>query len=207
MMKRKPFKVIPAQCLLWLFCLAVLPPAMGAGGEPKPSPPQGVASSVDDSYSIGKGDVLQIDVWKETSLSGEATVRGDGKISLPLIGDLTAAGMTPMALRAEIETKLKEFLSNPVITVVLRTQASKKFYVMGEVRNPGEYDIPKDLTIVQAIARAGGFGEWAQKNHIILLRYEDGMEKRIRFNYNDILKGKDSAQNFRIRANDTIIVP
>lgn len=160
-----------------------------------------------DSYLIGKGDILEINVWREPMLSGETIVRNDGKISFTLLGDVQAAGRTTSDLKDEIQERLKSFLGEPVVTVMLRTPASQKFYVIGEVRTPGEYDLVKDMTVVQGIARAGGFTEWADKKKIVLLRKERGEEKKIRVNYQDIIKGKDISQNILLRANDTIVVP
>lgn len=159
------------------------------------------------NYSIGKGDVLEINVWREPMLSGETIVRNDGMISLALVGDVMAAGRTTIDVKEEIQTRLKQFIGEPVVTVMLRTAASQKFYVIGEVRTPGEYDLVKEMTIVQGIARAGGFTEWANKDGIVLLRKEGGVENRVPVNYKDIVKGKNITQNVLLRANDTIVVP
>jgi polysaccharide export outer membrane protein len=156
---------------------------------------------------VGKGDVLEVTVWREPMLSGETVVRSDGMISVALLGDIRAAGRTPMELRNEIQNRLKEFIGEPAVTVTVRTPASQKFYVVGEVRTPGEYNLVTDLTVVQGIARAGGFTEWASKDKILLLRKENGVEKRIRINYKDIIKGEDSSQTLVLRAGDTIVVP
>ena len=140
-------------------------------------------------------------------LSGETVVRNDGNISFTLLGDVQAAGRTTSELKDEIQERLKTFLGEPVVTVMLRTPASQKFYVIGEVRAPGEFDLVKDMTVVQGIARAGGFTEWADKGKIILLRKEGGEERKIPVNYKDIIKGKNIDQNIMLRANDTIVVP
>ena len=112
-----------------------------------------------------------------------------------------------MQLKKNIETGLKDFVESPVVTVTVRNSESQKFYILGEVVNTGEYNLIKDLTVLQAFALAGGFTEWASKKEIILMRYEDGKDKIYRINYKDIMKGKDFSQNKRIKANDTIIVP
>lgn len=158
-------------------------------------------------YLIGKGDVLEVNVWREPMLSGEVVVRNDGMISLALAGDVEAAGHTTMELKEEIQKRLKQYLGEPVVTVIVRTAGSQKFYVVGEVKTPGEFDLVKEMTVVQAIARAGGFTEWADKGKIILLRKEGATETRIPINYKDIVKGKSVGQNLMLRANDTIIVP
>jgi polysaccharide biosynthesis/export protein len=159
------------------------------------------------TYSIGKGDVLEVNVWREPMLSGEVVVRNDGMISLALAGDVPAAGRTTMDLKLEIQERLKKYLGEPVVTVILRTPASQKFYMVGEVKTPGEFDLIKEMTVVQAIARAGGFTEWAKKDKLLILRSEGGVEKRISVNYGDIVKGKAIEQNILLRANDTVIVP
>ena len=140
-------------------------------------------------------------------LSGETIVRNDGMISLPLLGDLLAAGRTTLEVKEEVQEGFKEFVSDPVVTVMLRVPASQRFYVLGEVNSPGEYDLAKDMTVVQAIARAGGFTEWASKRRIVVLRKENGQEKRIPVNYNAIMSGRDMTQNLLLRADDTIVVP
>ena len=158
-------------------------------------------------YKIGSGDVLEIITWKEEDFTREVFVRMDGKITFPLLDDIHAAGRTTMQIKKEIETKLKEFIENPVVTINVKNPLSQKFYILGEVVNTGEYQLVKKLTILQAFALAGGFTEWASKNEIILLRNEDGIDKIIRVNYKNIIKGKDLSQNVNIKVNDTIIVP
>ena len=166
-----------------------------------------ITISDEDDYLIGKGDVLEISVWREPMLSGETIVRNDGMISLPLIGDVQAGGRTTLLVKKEVQERLKEFISEPVVTVMLRIPVSQKFYVLGEVNAPGEYDLVKDMNILQGIARAGGFTEWASKSRMLLLRKENGHEKRIPINYNDIVRGRDLGQNLPLRADDTLVVP
>jgi polysaccharide biosynthesis/export protein len=198
-------------CLLVSFCVALasfFAHLALAGDAASQARQESLGSASEDSrYVIGKGDVLEINVWREPMLSGEVVVRNDGMISLALAGDVQAAGRTPLDLKAEIEKRLKGYLGEPVVTVILRTAISQKFYVIGEVRTPGEYDLLKEMTIVQGIARAGGFTEWAKKEKIILLRKEENAERRIPVNYQDIMKGKSGSQNVLLHANDTIIVP
>lgn len=159
-------------------------------------------------YVIGSGDVLDIITWKEVDFSREELfVRIDGKITFPLLGDIQAAGRTPQQLKEDIETQLKAYVSSPVVTVTVRVPGSQKFYILGEVIRIGEYDLLKNLTIIQAFALAGGFTEWASKDEIILFRIEDGKEKIIRVDYKKIVKGEDFSNNIYIKANDTIIVP
>jgi polysaccharide export outer membrane protein len=159
-------------------------------------------------YIIASADVLEITTWKEPDLSrDEIRVRTDGKITFPLLNDVQAAGLTAMELKRVFESGLKDYVDNPVVTVVIKRLESKKFYVLGEVISTGEYPLTKDLTVMQAIAMAGGFTEWASRKNIILMRKEDGKEKNYRINYNDIIKFKDLSQNLKLKADDTIIVP
>jgi polysaccharide biosynthesis/export protein len=161
-----------------------------------------------DSYKIGSGDVLEIVTWKEPDFSRkEILVRIDGKISFPLLGDIQASGQTPLQVKKEIEKGLKDFVDHPIVTVTVRGPGSQKFYILGEVVNTGEYNLIKDLTVLQAFALAGGFTEWASKKEIILLRNENGKDKILTVNYKNIVGGKDFSQNIHIKANDTIIVP
>jgi polysaccharide export outer membrane protein len=131
------------------------------------------ASSQD--YEIGAGDILEITTWKEPDFSREEIlVRLDGKITFPLLNDVQAAGLATLDLKRVIESGLKDYVSNPVVTVNVREPLSKRFYVLGEVRRTGEYPLVKHLTVLQAFALAGGFTEWASKKEIILLRQENG---------------------------------
>jgi len=159
-------------------------------------------------YEIGAGDILEITTWKEPDFTREEVlVRLDGKLSFPLLNDVQAAGLTTVELKRVIEDGLKDYVSNPVVTVNVRSPLSKRFYILGEVVNTGEYPLVKHLTVLQAFALAGGFTEWASKKEIILLRNEDGRDKIYRINYKEIAKGKDFSQNIKLKADDTIIVP
>jgi polysaccharide export outer membrane protein len=159
-------------------------------------------------YRIGAGDILEISVWKEPDLNRkEVLVRVDGRLSFPLLGDIPAAGMTPMELTETIQKGLKEYVSNPVVTVTLLNPGSQRIYVLGEIQRTGEYPLMKNLTILQAFALAGGFTQWASKDEIILLRNEGGREKLYKINYKDIVKGREIETNLTLQANDTIVVP
>ncbi len=159
-------------------------------------------------YRIGSGDILEIVTWKEADFSrDEIVVRIDGQITFPLINDIFVAGRTPMQVKKEIETKLKKYIDNPIVTVIIRTPASKRFYIIGEVVRTGEYNLTKNLTVIQAFAIAGGFTQWASKKEILLYRNEKGRDKIIRINYKNIIKGKDFSNNLHLKADDTIIVP
>ena len=158
-------------------------------------------------YKIGAGDELNINVWKEADLNLEsARVRIDGKVTFPLLGDLQAAGLTPMALKEKIEIELNKFVESPTVTVTLLNSGSQRFYILGEVATTGEYPIIKNLTVMQAFALAGGFTEWASKKEILLLRNENNKKITIKIDYRDIVKG-DFSKNIPIQADDTIVVP
>ena len=124
-----------------------------------------------------------------------------------MLDDVQAAGRTPLQLKNDIEKALKAYIETPVVTVTVRNPQSQRFYILGEVARTGEYDLVKELTVLQAFALAGGFTEWASKKEIILMRQVKGKEKIIRINYKNIIKGKDFSRNVFIKANDTIIVP
>jgi polysaccharide export outer membrane protein len=161
-----------------------------------------------DLYKIGSGDILEIVTWKEPDFSREEVlVRIDGKISFPLLGDVQAAGQTPLQVKKEIEAGLKDYVSNPIVTVTVKNPGSQKFYILGEVAKTGEYQLVKGLTVLQAFALAGGFTQWAAKKEIILVRNEDGKEKIYRVNYKHIVEGKDFSKNIHLKADDIIIVP
>ena len=162
----------------------------------------------DEKYVIGNDDMLAISVWKEPDLTKSVPVRSDGKISLPLVGEMQATGKTPMQLEGEITEKLKSFITVPVVTVIVQQVNSRKFNVLGEVMKPGSYPLTASATIMDAIATAGGFRDFAKKSGVYVLRKTpDGREDRLKFNYKDFIKGKDIAQNIKIEPNDTIIVP
>jgi len=157
-------------------------------------------------YSIAKADVLEINVWREEELTRTVTVRNDGKISMPLVDDIQAAGRSPMDLKKQIQERLSDYIENPVVTVIVAAQGGQQFYVIGEVNKIGVYPLGKDLTVVQALALTGGFTEWADKDDIVILRREGGEEKRIHIDYDDIVSGKAPEENVTLEANDTLIV-
>jgi len=161
-----------------------------------------------DAYKIGSGDILEIVTWKEPDFTRpEVLVRIDGRISFPLLGDVQAAGRSPLEIQKDIETGLKDYVDAPNVTVTVKNPESQKFYVLGEVNKTGEYRLIKGLTVLQAFAIAGGFTDWASKKEIILLRYEDGKQKVYNINYKKIVNDKDFSQNISIKTDDAIIVP
>lgn len=161
-----------------------------------------------ETYVIGPNDVLAINVWREPEISRIVPVRPDGKISLPLIGELGASGLTPPKLEASIREELKAYLSNPEVTVIVQEVNSRKFNIVGEVARPGSYPLVDPLTVLDAIAVAGGFSEWADlKGVYVLRRLPDGTRIRVPFNYKDVVKGKKFYQNVELEPGDTIVVP
>lgn len=162
----------------------------------------------DDSFVIGNDDLLSISVWKEPDISRSVPVRSDGRISLPLAGELQAAGRTPLQLENDIAGKLKDYVSEPEVTVIVQEIKSQRFNVLGQVARPGSYSLAQASTILDAVALAGGFRDFAKQKSIYVLRQNpDGREARIRFNYKDVIKGKNPAQNIKLQAHDTIVVP
>jgi polysaccharide biosynthesis/export protein len=168
---------------------------------PLPVPPDS------DKYLIGPEDVLFIQVWKEDQLSQAVMVRADGKISLPLIDEIQAAGLTPLRLKEVLTQKFKQFVETPIVTVMVRDAKSFKVYIGGQVAKPGVYTLVEEITFLQLVPMAGGFTEWANQRKILLVRKEGGKEKRITINYKKIISGEDLSNNVVLKPGDTIIVP
>jgi polysaccharide biosynthesis/export protein len=184
-------------------------PAQDAGKSPsKPAQPapQSVGAA-DSSYKIGPQDVLRIDVWKEAEISRAVPVRPDGKISLPLLNDVQASGLTAMELANNITEGLKKFINNPQVTVSVTEINSRRVYVTGEVSKPGAYPLLPNMTALQAVTSAGGFTQFARTKNIYILRNEGGKQTKYPFNYNDVVKGKRSDENITLQPGDTIVVP
>ena len=161
----------------------------------------------DPSYVIGPMDVLEIQVWKEPDFSRQVLVRPDGKITLPLIGDIPASGMNTMGLKALLSEKLQDFVSKPEVTVIVLESHSRNFYIIGKITQPGTYPLNPDMTVLQAISVAGGLAEWADKDSIRIIRRSGGKEEILPFNYDKVISGKKLEQNILLKPNDTIIVP
>ena len=166
------------------------------------------AQAVDENFLIGADDVLAVSVWKEPDLSRSIPVRSDGKITLPLIGEVQASGKTPRQLQQEIASKLQSYISEPEVTVIVQEIRSQRYNVLGMVAKPGSYMLTKSTTVLDAIAVAGGFRDFAkQKDIYVLRRAADGNQSRLPFNYKDVVRGHKSAQNVALQSNDTIVVP
>jgi polysaccharide export outer membrane protein len=174
----------------------------------KGGPVQGLSQSQlppdSDKYIIGPEDVLHIQVWKEEALSQTVLVRTDGKISLPLLDDVQAAGLTPLKLKEVLTDKFKAFVENPLVTIIVREAKSFKVFLSGQVLKPGVFALIGDTTVLQVIAMAGGFTEWANRSKVLLIRRENGREVRKTINYKKIVSGED--ENILVKPGDTIIV-
>lgn len=164
----------------------------------------------DDSpseYLIGIGDVLEVSVWNEPEISKIVFVRLDGKISLPLVGDVKALGASPELLSRRVSTAISKFVADPSVTVTLKESHSRIYYVVGQIVQPGEYALNTPVSILQAIARAGGFAEWAKKEKIMIVRRADDHDRILNFDYEEFLNGKDRDKNINVMPGDTIVVP
>ncbi|HEV2245962.1 MAG TPA: polysaccharide biosynthesis/export family protein [Terriglobia bacterium] len=165
------------------------------------------AATQDPNYKIGPQDVLDINVWKEPELTRAVPVRPDGKISLPLLSDVQAAGLTPTQLAAKLTTDLMKFVTNPQVTVIVAQINSQRVYILGEVGRAGAYPLLPQMTVLQALSSAGGLGQFANSKKIYVLRQVNGKPERYPFNYKDVLGGKRADENIQLKAGDTIVVP
>src|SRR5271155_4940230 len=165
------------------------------------------AATVDPNYVIGAQDVLDISVWKEPDVSRVVPVRPDGKISLPLLNDVPAAGLTPAQLAAQITESLKKYVTNPQVTVIVTTINSQRVYILGEVTRPGAFPMLPGMTVMQALSSAGGFTPFAKMKSIYVLRQENGKKVKYPFNYKQAIAGKNTEQDILLQAGDTIVVP
>lgn len=207
---------IPIFFLVTLSCLAQektpyakpSAPATPVQSSPAPSTSPVQMSSVDtsDTYVIGASDLLTVTVWKQETLSGTMLVRPDGMISMPLLGDVQAAGLTPQQLSGQIATKLKKFIQDPSVSVLVSQIHSKVVYTLGEVGKKGPIEMTPDMTLLQAISRAGGLTDYANKGKIYILRDEAGKQVKIPVKYKGALRG-NSNLNLVLKPGDTIVVP
>lgn len=197
--------------LLLATTLATTGAALDAQAPSPAAPPpaaqaeRGVEQPAD--YVIGPDDVLGIVFWREPDISGDVTVRPDGKVSIPVIGEIQAAGLLPSALREQIAKAATKYLAEPNVAVVVRAINSRKVFVTGLVTNPGAYPLSGPMTVMQAIAVAGGLQEYADAGKLMILRDEGGRPVTLKFNYRDVSKGRNLEQNIRLKPGDTIVVP
>jgi polysaccharide export outer membrane protein len=182
------------------------PAAASASQSKEPTPSKEPASVAGPDYVIGADDNLHISVWKEPELTNTLPVRPDGKISMPLLDDVQAAGLTPMQLASSLTEKLKKYLADPRVTVVVTQMNSQRVYVLGEVIHTGAMALLPDMTVLQALATAG-FTQFANTKGIYILRTANGKQQKLPFNYKQVVKGDDMAQNVSLKPGDTIVVP
>jgi polysaccharide export outer membrane protein len=175
---------------------------------PQPPPPEFEAAPKEGVYIIGTADRLRIDVWQNDKLAlAEVPVRPDGMITVPLIDDVQAAGLTPDELKASITEKLSEYVQNPTVTVVVLAPLSKRAYVLGEVRSAGPISLGSDMSVLDAITAAGGFTPFAKKSSVRVLRRIDGKELDYTFDYDAFVAGKAPGTNVLLHPGDTVLVP
>jgi polysaccharide export outer membrane protein len=170
------------------------------------APAQRGATS-DPNYVIGPQDVIDVNVWKEPDISRTVPVRPDGKISLPLLNDVQAAGITPAQLGNQITASLKKYVTNPQVTVIVTAINSQRIYVLGEVTRPGAFPLLPGTTVLRGLSSAGGFTQFAKMKGIYVLRLENGKQVKYPFNYKDVVGGKHPEQDILLKAGDTIVVP
>jgi len=199
------------KALLWIGLGTLLAagslPAQDTTSSAKSAVQAQTPATTDASYKIGAQDVLRIDVWKEPEISRSVPVRPDGKVSLPLLNDVQAAGLTSMELANVIAEGLKKFINNPQVTVSVSEINSRRVYVTGEVTRPGAFPLLPNMTILQALTSAGGFTKFARIKNIYVLRTESGKQVKHPFNYKDVVNGKRAEDNILLQPGDTIVVP
>jgi len=202
--RRHPTWALPTRVALFAVPF-LLTPSLGAqqtAGAPTPEPqPAG------EEYVIGSGDVLRVFVWKEPDLTRDVTVRLDGKITVPLAGELQAEGRTPKQLASDLEQALGRYLAAPVVTVGIEQAKSSRFYVIGLVQRPGDFPLSGPITVLQGLALAGGFREYAKTDNIHIIRGQGSGQRFILVNYKRLEEGRDASQNVALVPGDTILVP
>ncbi len=203
---QKVIKLVVQLLLTAALASGMLAQANGSANKDKPEAVQaGVAASSAD-YVIGADDTLHISVWKEPDLTATLPVRPDGKISLPLLNDVPAAGLTPLQLGASITEKLKKYISDPHVTVVVTAMNSRRIFVTGEVAHTGAMPLLPNMTMLQVLSSAG-FTQFANVKNIYLLRTENGKQVKLPFNYKEVVKGNHPEQNIMLKPGDTVVVP
>ena len=193
---------------LVLFAAAALAQSMVEAKGDKPANAAQAASepAASSDYVIGADDVLHISVWKEPDLSEILPVRPDGKISMPLLNDVPAAGLTPLQLKDSITEKLKKYIADPRVTVVVTAMNSRRVFVTGEVLHSGPMPLLPHMTMLQALSQAG-FTQFANLKGIYLLRTQNGKQEKVPFNYKEVVKGNHPEQNIVLKPGDTLVVP
>jgi polysaccharide export outer membrane protein len=203
-------------CFTLLVVSVLLLPADGvlaqAGAPPAARPPAPPAtasatSAAPAGYIIGPEDVLTFNFWREKDLSTEVTVRPDGRITLPLLNEFEAAGLTPDQLREKVMAVADRYVQDPNLTIIVKTINSRRAYITGMVNKPGPYALMSPTTVVQLIAMAGGLQDYADKKNIVIMRTENGKAVSYRFNYKEVIDRKNLKQNIELKPGDTVIVP
>jgi polysaccharide biosynthesis/export protein len=172
-----------------------------------PAKPMNTPATTDPAYIIGPEDVLDINVWKEPDMTRTVPVRPDGKISLPLINDVQAAGSTPQQLAATVTEKLRKYVQEPQVTVIVTAINSQRIFVVGEVMRAGAFPLIPGMTVLQALSSAGGFTTFADVKKVHVMRMVGGKQTELPFNYREVLKGDNQDQNIKLQPGDTVIVP
>src|SRR5450631_1396554 len=222
-LQRSRVEILAIDLLKWVLLLGVMTGVAMAQDAGNPAPasaappaqtaaPDTVSKSAPgvrpDSYVIGAEDVITVYVWKEPDMSKTVPVRPDGMISLPLIGEIKAAGNTPVQLQDVLAEAMKKMISDPQVTVVVEKIGSLNFNIVGEVNHPGYFPLTRRMTVLDAIAMAGGFRDFAKSKKIYVLRTAaNGAQQRLPFNYKEVIKGKNQQQNIELQPRDTIVVP
>jgi polysaccharide export outer membrane protein len=185
----------------------VAAPPPSAPAPASTAPPAAAGVEVPSDYKIGPDDILSVVFWRDKEMTSDVVVRPDGRITLPLVNDVIAMGLTPEELRARIHADAAKLIEEPYVTVVVKQINSRKVYVTGMVPKPGAYPLSGRVTVLQMLSMAGGVGEFADEKKIVIMRTEDGQQKAIRFNLRDVKKGKNLQQNIELKPGDTIVVP
>ena len=195
---------------------AVAMPAVAQTPAPAPPPvaapapagaPATLGVEVPAGFTIGPDDVLNVVFWRDKEMSADVVVRPDGRITLPLVNDIVAVGLTPEQLRDRIKEEASKYVEDPSVTVIVRQINSRRVFITGMVGKPGAYPMTRTISVLQLISLAGGLNEYADAKNIMIMRTENGQQVALKFNYNDVRKGKNLKQNIELRTGDTVVVP
>ena len=212
-MFRNSLSNVPSTMCQFFTIAAVMLVAGSAAAQPSPSvAPSPVAAkaaetSVPSDYVIGAEDVVGVVFWRDADMTTDATVRPDGMITLPLLGDLRAGGLTPDGLRDAVKKEASKIMEDPNVTIVIKTINSRKVFISGQVTTGGAYPLSSPRTVLQLIALAGGLTEYADSKNIRIVRTQDGRTTSLKFNYKEVSKGNNLEQNIQLKPGDTVIVP
>jgi polysaccharide export outer membrane protein len=182
-------------------------PAQPAARNTSSTQPAPVGVTPPPGYVIGADDLLSVRFWGDQQLSADVVVRPDGMISLPLLNAVEAAGLTPEQLNKALEKAATKYLAEPQVTVIVREVRSRRVFVLGQVARPNPVPLNTDMTVLQVLSAAGGLLEYANKSDIVVLRTENGRERRFKFNFDEVIKGKNPEQNILLKPGDTVLVP